>query len=269
MQGSSIALETRTLQPISAPLQREANSLPTPPQATSKRDWTPVGAIPIHLDILDTSGNTRYQVEASLLRIQPEKALITLSALQGQIHWGAQVRFRFGDDVAYYEAFGTIAAYTHTSTSEEPSLASEQATTSLQLVVRLWDIRPAPQQRKTARQTLDIPVRYRPLYQTLSSKEKATEEEVTAQWYSAQAVDLSGGGMRLRIPATTGLPKQVELHFCLPALSPSEGSPHLFRLQGRILRIQPALPNTETREVAIKFENLTIAEGVVLTQYFS
>ena len=96
-----------------------------------------------------------------------------------------------------------------------------------------------------------MPVRYRDLQ---------TETGHEAGWQEAECINIGAGGARLRAILTEALPERIALEIVLPDKTGT------LRMQGRVLRTEPAKRNTRRMEMAVKFECPGVRESLALSR---
>lgn len=219
---------------------------------------------PIQLDVLDAQDNALTRLPATLCRLENELATLELSADSPPscLHWGARVRFRIGEGAQTCEAIGSIVAHNLARTSGK-WLQDFDQDSPREAVVRLALCRPVPQLRAVPRRDACFPV----LFQALSNEmTEAPASSALPEWSRARCVNLSAGGMKLRTDSALSAPKELLLRFSLPV---SGQETPLFQLRGKTLRADFCGKQNEEIELAVKFMNLTVQDGLALTNFLA
>ena len=205
--------------------------------------------IAIRIEVLNAQDSPIACMEATLRHLDEERAAILLPVAVSSscVHWGSRVRFFVEQQTHVYEIVGSVIAREVT----------EDAACALQ--VCLWECRAGRQRRAVPRRAARFPVQFLPLERTSSAE---PEEEA---WQCGQCLDISGAGMRLRIPHQPALPEHFLLRFALPLPSGGDDGSRVFCLQGRLLRARPIGRQAMDIEIAVKFEKLSPEEGLALS----
>jgi hypothetical protein len=215
--------------------------------------------LPIDLETLDPQGNVIASVAASLQHLDGEMAYlhIPIEEPMSGLQWGARVRFWVEDGPRGYEVTGGVAGYQEEE-SEDPERAYRE------IRVRLWECRLAPQRRSTPRRRGRFAVQYLPL--GFTDIAPAAED---GAWQRGWCVDIGGGGMRLRLPQGATVPERLALRFTLPKGRETRtvSSRREFDVLGIVLRQSASGNRDGSLELAIKFQRLSIEDGLALSAF--
>jgi hypothetical protein len=256
--------------------------------------WLLANDLPIRLEALDQAGHPIVDVSARLQHLDAEHALITMEAGTPTtcFHWGAPVRFNLEDGLRRYEIAGAItgrerkrregadssaaasssgdrgehAQLVGAGSREGTAVAESPAEEVCELRVRIWDSNMVVQRRTTPRRKLRFPVYMQPL-----ASADSTDKRPTGDLLSGWCMDIGGGGIRIRTPRLETIPDRMLLEFHLPVSSGISGSSrqHKFSLWGRVIRAAVCGRHSDTMEIALHFERLTVADGLVLKTLLS
>lgn len=220
--------------------------------------------VPVRLETLDQTGGRVFEIEAQLVHLDENYALISLDepALSTRLHWGTPVRFELDDSMKRYEVTGAIVAR-HDDREREPS--EEDAVEAIpmwELRVRIWDCKMNVQRRTIPRQRIGFPVHLREIAGGATSG-AAPRNGLPVL---ARCVDIGAGGMRVRTAKQADLPARMHLEFSLPTTDDDRGAEtsRQFYLTGRVIRALPQGRNGDNLDIAFCFEGLSVREGMAL-----
>lgn len=230
--------------------------------------------LPINLDVLDADNGVLASLSVRLRHLDGEWATIVLEPKQRAtcLHWGSRVRFWIGDGLHGYEVIGSIVAH---ELQRASSRTSTTAPSPQEALVRLWECRQVDQRRQTPRRVARFPVEFRILKANTPDNASTSPqaEPSSPKWHPAHCLDIGAGGMRLRTDRLAVTPKHLEVRFALPPVAETdpaaETASHHFRLLGRVLRTEPSEKSEHSLEIAIKFERLSVEDGLALTDYLA
>ncbi|HLK57669.1 MAG TPA: PilZ domain-containing protein [Chthonomonadaceae bacterium] len=219
-------------------------------------------AMPITLEALDAEGGVLSGMAAGLRHLDGERAIVTLSLETPTPHlqWGARVRFQVADGLQRYSVLGTVIAHDRPHTTQIYDRNGTEEPAQFEATLQLWECRPADQQRLSPRRTAQCDI----LFYSLDPEHTGAEVPEGDVWVQGVCVDIGGGGLRLRAPASFTPPKRLALRFTLAPPDSDEAAGREFRLQGRVLRITPTKHDADSQEIAVRFEHLSVAEGMAL-----
>ena len=85
--------------------------------------------VPVRLETLDQAGRRVSEIEAQLVHLDENYALISLDepAPPARLHWGTPVRFELDDSVTRYEVTGAIVARQEDREDEPAELDAGEA----------------------------------------------------------------------------------------------------------------------------------------------
>ncbi len=176
-----------------------------------------------------------------------------------------------------------------TLTVEDCGTGSPNTQGVREVVVRLYQCNPFGERRSGPRRWTRFGVRLSPLPASsrgarpgLPELENSTEgkymvasETLPAPlepcWDRGWAVDISGGGMRLRTYASLPLRQRLALQFWLPDAHAKQAATHACRFEvvGRVLRSQRTRSRASLYESMVCFEQLSPEDGLALDHFLS
>ncbi len=262
-------------------------------------------SLPITLDVLDSRDGAIVKLPATLRQMYGEWATISLpaSASVSCLRWGARVRFWMGEGGHGFEIIGAIVARDTTpkvieseETAQKPgensasgqSPASPHSDRELPLpdfhgerefVLRLWECRPAAEQRDMPRRPVRFETEYL-IHSDGSSGIDSTQNPGSAgnagvlpvsqeAWRRGLCIDLGGGGMRLHISCLSVAPRRVTVRFILPARKTGATPAVPLCIEGKTLRYTVLNVHADCAEVALKFERLDPEEYSALNTFLT
>ncbi|HZO88922.1 MAG TPA: PilZ domain-containing protein [Chthonomonadaceae bacterium] len=245
--------------------------------------------LPITLEVLSAGEEVLAGMAATLRHLDGEWALIALApeSPASCLHWGARVRFWIGEGPLGLEAVGAVTGHS-ASSAEALCPATEAPEDAGGIWVRLFACHLRSQRRLTPRRRAHIPVFFRladsrnggaEATETVPDVSEATQTPITetpgpeavateGKWLKAVCVDVSRSGMRLRTDRLSTPPERLLLRFTLPMRGDGRAQPgRSLSVQGRVLRCAPAPRRPESVEIAVKFEHLSVEEGLTLSAF--
>ena len=218
--------------------------------------------MPITLEALDANGGVLSDMAASLRHLDGERAVVALSARTPapSLHWGTRVRFQIADGTQRYSVIGTVIAHDLPASRKAADSPEIQEALECEATLQLWECRSADQQRVSPRRHVHFDVHFR----VLDQESTATETPQPDVWEQGTCVDIGGGGLCMRIPHRSTYPKRVEVRFTLPTTQSEKIPGPEFTLRGRVLR---TTTHALGQEVALRFERLSVAQGMALATY--
>lgn len=224
--------------------------------------------LPTTLEVLNGKDEVLSGMAARVCHLDGDWAFLTLPPGQAPscLHWGSRVRFRFGEKAASYEVVGVVTGHETNSESEEIAPLRE-------VRVRLLTCGHVSQRRSEPRRFARCLAQLRPLATPAPRAQSGEEEEdptCDETWTAAQCVDISGSGIRLRIPAAAAPPDQIQIQVALPAFTAAKNKKDvgpLLCVQGRVLRRALCGKHNDLLEIAVKFETLSVADGLLLSHF--
>jgi hypothetical protein len=244
----------------------------------------------VPLDVLNNRSEAIARFDANLLHLHGDCAVLTLPAQASLslVHWGTQVRFWISDGPHGYEVEGVVTARDTDSPAGRAPQSSlgiaGQETDSVEIspireiVVRLWKCLPFEERRTNRRRWTRFSVRLHPLPESKSVSAGQALENITvvaaesACWERGWAVDISGGGMRLRTYACLPVRQRLVAQFWLPNKNQDHAASHAhcFALNGRVLRSEKARTRTaDMYETMLSFEHLSTEDGLALSHFLT
>ena len=233
--------------------------------------WLMASELPIRLEILDQAGQRLFDARARLKELDDTHAVIALDEPQSgaRVHWGSPVRFEVEDGMRRYELTGAIVA----REAEDIPVAGESAADesanapTREFRVHIWECKLNVQRRSLPRRKLKFPVNFRPLCAETLEETGEDQAESIEGW----CVDIGPGGIRVRAGALPVVPARMSIEFSLPVSDPCRGidSMHRFQLTGRVIRAEPQGRQRDSMEIALKFERLSVRDGLVLHNLLS
>ena len=223
--------------------------------------------VPVCLEMLDQTGRRVSEVEAQLVQLDGNYALISLEepASSARLHWGTPVRFELDDGMKRYEVTGAIVARREESVQENElgHAADVQAIPLWELRIRIWDCSLNVQRRMLPRRRIGFPVH---LHETIEAAARSETPDPGAEPILAQCVDIGAGGIRVRTEKLANLPARMQLEFCLPIRDGEHGveASHRFCLTGRVIRALPQGRHGNNMDIAFCFEGLSVRDGMAL-----
>lgn len=191
--------------------------------------------------------------------------------------------------VAPADPFATPALLSRALSVEDCGVGRPNMQGVREVVVRLYQCIPFGERRSGPRRWTRFGVRLSPLPPLargarpgLAALEEATEEPHTVMsealpapvepcWDRGWAVDISGGGMRLRTYASLPLRQRLALQFWLPDAHAKQAATHACRFEvvGRVLRSQRTRSRASLYESMVCFEQLSPRDGLALDHFLS
>lgn len=227
--------------------------------------WLLAANLPVRLEALDQTGNPLAGLSARLHHLDEEHAVMILDEPNPArcFHWGAPIRFNLEDGLRRYEFTGVIVQRNNDQPNAMASdSAPEAAQKTCEIRIRIWECHSVVQRRNLPRRKLRFPVQFR------SACDDAMEDEsdVPAETFSGWCVDIGGGGMRLRTDRLIDVPARLSLQFRLPISGGAGGTAQEreFCLYARVIRAQVCGRHSDSMEIALRFERLPVADGLVL-----
>ena len=205
--------------------------------------------VSIQLEALNLKGKLIGETPAMLQYIDSETAVIRLeaNASGSYLRWGAPVRFHVEHETVRYDVTGYVNELSRESLATEPDGGD--------IRIKIWDCEPSNQRRESPRRKGKFTVLFRPAF-----------NPPQGEWQVGWCLDLSAGGIRFRIPRIENLSEKLELEFT-PTFGSAESSQIPFRLKGKTLRADAYGRRSDQLEVALKFEGLTIEQGMSLSGF--
>ena len=254
-------------------------------------------SLPVPLEVLNNRSQAIARFDATLLHLHGDCAVLSLPAQASLslVHWGTQVRFWISDGPHGYEVEGVVTARdtellsTALPTQETPQ-SQQTAKTQIRRRqrktarrVKSWsDLRqclPFEERRADRRRWTRFSVRLHPCRNPKALRAKTRLENITdvaaesARWERVWAVDISGGGMRLRTYACLPVRQRFLAQFWLPdmhAKTMPPLTPAVFRCKGRVLRSEKARTRAaEAYETMLCFEHLSTEDGLALSRFLT
>lgn len=263
-------------------------------------------SLPITLDVLDSRDGAIVKLPATLRQMYGEWATISLPAATSAscLRWGARVRFWMGEGAHGFEIIGAVVARDTTPRSSNPEendqqreehsrtglssgsplASSEPAAVDFhgerEFVLRLWECRPATEQRDMPRRPVRFETEYL-IHPVRSNGSESTEQPagdsvnagslppLPKEWRRGLCVDLGGGGMRLHISCLSTAPGRVTVRFILPARKTGAAPSVPLCLEGKTLRYTVLNVHADCAEVALKFERLNPEEYSALNTFLT
>lgn len=220
--------------------------------------------IPVQLEVLDAQDNTLSSMTAMLRHLDSKGAILTLAADAPAtcLHWGSRIRFSMEDGAQRYEISGAVIAHDRES---EHGADAQSGEPQKEIWMRVWECHTAAQRRTTPRREVRFAVRYHPM--NLDNPSLLPETE--GAWQEGWCLDIGGGGMRMRAPLPASIPERLHLQFCLPTRPDTETDKpaRLFRLMGRVVRAERCGRFRESIDMAIRFERLSVADGLAIAAF--
>lgn len=240
----------------------------------------------VPLDVLNNRSEAIARFDANLLHLHNDCAVLVLPAQASLslVHWGTQVRFWISDGPFGYEVEGVVTARDtdlglHTVVSlDSQEISSAGTSPTREIVVRLLKCLPFEERRAYRRRWTRFSVRLHPLPKSEGVYTRHALENITdvpaesARWERGWAVDISGGGMRLRTYACLPIRQRFLTQFWLPDINQDHAASHArcFALKGRVLRSEKARTRTsEAYETMLSFEHLSTADGLALSHFLT
>ena len=210
---------------------------------------------PIYLETLNALDQPMREVAARLRHLSAQSAVIAFEAggaKMPELHWGARVRFCVDSGSQRFAIVGMVVA---TNLRDSAAEESEGEAAWREILVRVWDCATDSQRRTAPRKRARFAVKYQPLFGGSDAAENA-------DWFPAQCVDISAGGLRLRTACPKAAMERIRLALTLPA-SATEAACEL-RLAGRVLRVEPSGGARQMALIAVKFERLSPRDAMRL-----
>ena len=206
--------------------------------------------VSIQLESLNLNGKPISETPAILQHLDSEQAIIRLHPQTPKSHlrWGLPVRFRVEQEAKHYDISGVIVGWNRETDGIEPEGGEIQ--------VRIWDYVHADQRRDSPRRKGKFAVSFRP----------ASRDEKQDDWQVGWCLDIGGGGIRIRVPRVESFAERLELEFT-PSFGAVVSESASFRLTGRTLRSEPYGRHSDQLEVALKFESLSVEDGMALASF--
>ncbi len=220
----------------------------------------------VNVAILDNEDAAIANMRATLHQLQEDLAILFVPQQNACtcLHWGSRVRFWMADGLQGYEVTGIVVA--HEQVTEEAGQ---------KVVLRLWECQSRQQRRALPRRNMRFPVillrpEAEPQEQCLGTN---VSSDLKPPLKESWCIDIGAGGMRLRTAYQETWPKRLELQFRLPELRDGLGCEQTanrsYRLTGQILRVTPARRHKGSVEIAVKFDLMTIEDGLSLTAFLN
>jgi hypothetical protein len=222
--------------------------------------------VPVRLEALDQSGQRISEVEAQLLHLDENYALLSVEQQSpgGCLHWGTPVRFEVEEDLNRYEVTGAIIARREEAGDDDAGLAPTLASIpGWEIRIRIWDCNLNVQRRLSPRRRIGFPVE---LHVSSGAGTPIQTSEPGAEPILARCVDIGAGGIRVRTAKLANLPARMRLEFCLPITDGDQGhgATHKFNLAGRVIRALPQGRHGDNLDIAFCFEGLSVRDGMAL-----
>jgi hypothetical protein len=217
--------------------------------------------LPIELETLDARDTPLAEYCAMLQHLDGETAVLRLRASEACcLHWGARVRFCVDEGPLGYQIIGMVVGHGEVEKEDTTEAAYSD------IILRLWECRPAHQRRSTPRRRTRFQVSYLP-----QSATEGTTLPLEGEWLRAWCVDIGGGGMRLHLAKPLCLPERLTLRFTLPSRAgESSKSPRrTLEVQGHVLRCKAYGRRGDHIELAITFQRLSVEDGMALSSFLS
>jgi len=227
--------------------------------------WLMASEIPVRLEILDQIGQRLFGAAAKLTSLDESHALLALEEplSAAQLHWGSPVRFEVEDGLRRYEITGAIVERQEEDRAADAVEEASRNSRIWEIRVRLWECKLNVQRRALPRRKLRLPVSFRIMCgeEPLNGGLEAPPEVVKG-W----CVDIGAGGIRVRTQRLETVPTRVHLEFRMPVSDGVHGmdTVHQFCMAGRVIRAEPHGRYSDGMELAIRFEHISVRDGMVL-----
>ena len=228
----------------------------------------------VDIEVLDADNRTLARMPAKLKNLDGESAIICLPLQDSfrRLRWGTRVRFQMGEGPSCYLVTGMVVAEELEGLLDDEE--NEPNVQEQELLIRLWECRSIEQRRRLPRRSSRFSVHFAPIPTPKpggSGPEKRSLERTAVveeeNWREGWCVDIGGGGMRLRTPDTGNIGKRLRVHFNLVIPQADFNKEVCFDLQATVLRVAPCGRNASQLEIAVRFEHLTVEEGIALAQF--
>ena len=225
---------------------------------------------PISLETLNARDQPMREVAARLRHLSAQSAVIAVAgdAKMPGLHWGTRVRFCVDSGSQHFAIVGMVVA---TNLQDPATDETDGATAWREILVRVWDCESASQRRTAPRKRARFAVKYQPVFPgvDVEYKESAANgsESEDGAWLPAQCVDISAGGLRLRVSCPETAMERVRLALTLPACAARPACE--LQLSGRVLRLERTGGARQTALIAIKFERLSPQNAMLIAKMMS
>ncbi len=231
----------------------------------------------VNLEILDNRQMTLCTIPATLLNLHGEWACVLVAAEENPsgLRWGAWVRFWIGNGTNSYEVIGSVSALELQRESLEEACSIPHQKQSREVMIRLNEFKPVNQRRHTPRHFRQAKILFKPDSKTVDHLNNFPETypkfgEPGYEWISGMCIDVGPGGMRIRTSSAAQQNEYLLLCLTFPEQkTESNIEKSQFLLPCRVIRCSPCIRNSTAVEIAVKFECLSVDDGIALSNWIS